>query len=148
MIPDRRNKDSCSPAMKNENEAPMNSDKKKDKIKRIPSEIMAEKDSLKDDVSGYEFQDIADLESWSSMELENYMSVNNLSHKDISLAYQRKGLAHDEIAEGNDRNTVNFVGESLETLVVGQKNVQRRILAKKKLTLDPGQRPFVSFSQL
>jgi hypothetical protein len=108
---------------------------------------MAEKDSLKDDVSCYEFQEIADLESWSSMELENYMSVNNLSHKDISLGYQGKGLAHDEIAEGNDRNTVNFVGESLETLVVGKKNVRRGILTKKRMTLDPGQQPFVSFSQ-
>ena len=124
----------------------MNSKIKKDKIKRIPSEILAEKDSLKDDVSGYEFQEIADLESWSSLEGDNYMSVNNLSHKDVSFGYQSKAQALDEILKGNDRKTVNFVGENKETMVFGQKNAHRGILTKKRLTLDPGRPPIVSFS--
>jgi hypothetical protein len=147
MIPDRRNKDSREPTMKNEHEAPMNSNKKKEKIKRMPSEILAEKDSLKDDVSGYEFQEIADLESWSSLEGDNYMSVNNMSHKDVSFGYQSKTQALDEILKGNDRKTVNFVGENIETMVVGEKNAHRGILTKKRLTLDPDRPPLVSFSQ-
>ena len=113
----------------------------------MPTEGIPEPESPRKDTSGYEFQEIADPEGWSSMENENYMTVNSWGPLELSFGHLNKGIAFDEIAENNDRNTLGYVGETLETLVVGDKNPPKRQRTKKKST-DPGPRPFVSFSKI
>ena len=76
---DRKHKDSCNTAMTIENEAPMIFNETKAKSKKMTT---VNPDSLyeKPEVSGYEFEEIANVEGWSSMDNEHCMTVNNLSH--------------------------------------------------------------------
>jgi hypothetical protein len=62
-----------------ENEPTMGSNETKAKAKKTSPKSQ---ESLHEnqDMSGYEFQEIANVEGWSSMENEHYMTVNNLSH--------------------------------------------------------------------
>jgi hypothetical protein len=111
----------------------------------MPTEGVPKPDSPEQDLSGYEFQEISDLERWSSMENELYMTVNSSGPLELSFGHPNKEIAVDQITENNDRTTLGYVGETLDTLVIGDKNPPKRKRTKKK-SMEPGRRPLVSFS--
>jgi hypothetical protein len=86
------------------------------------------------------------------MDLDQYMSVKNSSQQEDRVGHSPKGIAVDKIKafdkmpDFDERDTVNYVEMTPKTLVAGGKNARKKIRTNKK-SLEPGPRPFVSFSQ-
>jgi hypothetical protein len=70
----------------------------------------------KKDRSCYEFQDIANVEGWSSMDNDHFMRVNNPSQCDLSFGKFHNSTAADNIAGINDKKTANFMRNTVSTL--------------------------------
>jgi hypothetical protein len=100
----------------------------------------------KKDPSCYGFQEIANVEGSSSMDNDHFMTVNNLGHYDLSFGKFNNAMAVDEIAGINNRNTVNYMRNTLSTLDMCGVNSPQKIQTKKN-NLEPLLRPFVSLSQ-
>jgi hypothetical protein len=117
---DRKSKDSSNPIvtienplMKMENEADMSYDETKDDLKNMASRIQISPESPETafqnkSPSCYEFQEIANVEGWSSMDNDHFMTVNDPSQYDLSFGQYHNSTAVDEIAGINDKNTVNY----------------------------------------
>jgi hypothetical protein len=100
----------------------------------------------KKDRSCYEFQDIANVEGWSSMDNDHFMTVNNPGHYDLSFGQFHNSTAVDDIVGINDKNIVNYMRNTVSTLDIDGINSPQKIRTEKN-KLEPLLRPFVSFSQ-
>jgi hypothetical protein len=86
------------------------------------------------------------------MDLDHYMSPKNLSQLGDRVGHSPKAIAvdrikdFDQITDFDERDTVNFVDRTPETLVAGKKNARKKIRTNKK-SLELGRRPLVNFSQ-
>ena len=79
------------------------------------------------------------------MDLDHYISVNNLSPREYRVPDSNMRKAVDEITDFDDRDTVNFLGGTRETVVAGRRTSLR--ISSKKNSLKPGGRSFVSIFQ-
>jgi hypothetical protein len=80
------------------------------------------------------------------MEPDNSIQVENKCQKEIIFGLPNKGITVDDAPKFIEGNTVNYVGETLETLAVGERYSSKKIQTNENLP-QPGRRPFVSFSQ-
>jgi hypothetical protein len=86
------------------------------------------------------------------MDLEHYMSPKNWSQLEDMDGHSPKAIAvdrikdFDQITDFGERDTVNFVDRTPETLVADKKNTRKKTRTNKK-SPELSRRPFVSFSQ-